>query len=191
MSNHSGDDDWDPNHLRLAGGAPAAQEPTTRGGRRVSPVKGKFIAGPIDVAWLSQASKLGVTALWVGLALWFVRGLRGADSFLVSNLMMRDWGVLPDAKSRALRKLEQAGLIAIEGRGKRSPRVSLVVQARRLATPPGGTPSVMGSRPQSPNDFAKDLGFSIKKAEPGHGSLSEDELIRKNSPDVFAKNGDR
>ena len=41
--------------------------------------------------------------------------------------MMQDWGVLPDAKSRALRALEKAGLITIERRGKRSPRVSLLV----------------------------------------------------------------
>jgi DNA-binding transcriptional ArsR family regulator len=41
--------------------------------------------------------------------------------------MMQEWGVQPDAKTRALRKLEKAGLIRIERRGKRSPRVTLVV----------------------------------------------------------------
>jgi hypothetical protein len=98
-----------------------------RRGRRASSVRGKFIAGPVDVVWLSQARKLGVTALWVGLGLWFLRGLRRSNSFTVSNLMMREWGVQPDAKSRALRALEQAGLIIIERREKRSPRVTLVV----------------------------------------------------------------
>jgi hypothetical protein len=37
-------------------------------------------------------------------------------------------GVHPDAKTRALRVLEEAGLIAIERSGKRSPRVTLIVE---------------------------------------------------------------
>jgi DNA-binding transcriptional ArsR family regulator len=57
--------------------------------------------------------------------LWHLRGLKRADSFLVSNLMAREWGVGVKAKGRALRKLEKAGLIAIERRGKRSPQVTL------------------------------------------------------------------
>ena len=74
-----------------------------------------------------QASRLGVKALLVGLALWHLSGLRRADTFIVSNLMLQDWGIQPDAKSRALRKLEEAGLIRVERRGKRSPLVTLVV----------------------------------------------------------------
>ena len=62
----------------------------------------------------------------VGLALWHIRGLRKADTFIVSNIMLQDWGILPDAKRRALRKLEEAGLIRVERRGKRSPSVTLL-----------------------------------------------------------------
>jgi DNA-binding transcriptional ArsR family regulator len=65
--------------------------------------------------------------MWVGLGLWYLRGLKRSDGFVVSNLMMKDWGVQPDAKSRALRTLEKAGLIAIERKGKRSPFVTLIV----------------------------------------------------------------
>ena len=63
-------------------------------------------------------------ALLVGLALWHIRGLRKADTFIVSNLMLQDWGIQPDAKRRALRALEKAGLIKVERRGKRSPQVT-------------------------------------------------------------------
>jgi hypothetical protein len=69
-----------------------------------------------------------VKALLVGLALWHLKGLRKADTVVVSNLMLQEWGVQPDAKTRALRKLEKVGLIRIERRGKRSPQVTLVVQ---------------------------------------------------------------
>jgi hypothetical protein len=117
---------WDPSNLVLADAAPS---PTAnRKSRRASSVRGKFIAGPIDIFWLSEARKLGVTTLWVGLGLWFLRGLRRSDSFILSNLMMQKLGVQPDAKGRALRKLEKAALITIEPRGRRSPRVTLVRQ---------------------------------------------------------------
>jgi hypothetical protein len=75
-----------------------------------------------------QARRLGVKALLVGLALWHIKGLRKSDTFIVSNLMLRDWGIQADAKSRALRKLERAGLIRVERQGKRSPQVTLLVK---------------------------------------------------------------
>jgi DNA-binding transcriptional ArsR family regulator len=74
-----------------------------------------------------------VTALWVGLGLWFLKGLRRSNNIIVSNLIMKEWDVQPDAKSRALRKLEKAGLITIEPREKRNPRVTLIVPDNRTA----------------------------------------------------------
>jgi hypothetical protein len=128
MSNHKYGGSWDPSSFRIGPGDVAPQKAPIGKGRRISSVGRKFIPGPVDVDWLSQARKLGVTALWVGLSLWFLRGLKRSDSFIVSNLMMQEWEVLPDAKRRALRTLKKAGLIAVELRGKRSPRVTLVVQ---------------------------------------------------------------
>jgi DNA-binding transcriptional ArsR family regulator len=118
---------WDPSSLRLNQNGVKRSQFGTRRGRRPSPIRGKFIAGPVDVSWVVQASRLGVKALLVGLALWHLKRLRLADTFIVSNLMMQGWGVQPDAKTRALRALERAGLIRIERRGKRSPRVTLAV----------------------------------------------------------------
>lgn len=117
---------WDPSSLVLDGVKPS--QAVARKGRRVSPVRGKFIAGPLDAVWLSQARKLGATALWVGLVLWFLRGLKKSDTFVVSNLILQEWGVQPDTKSRALRRLEKAGLVTLERRGKRSPRVTIIVR---------------------------------------------------------------
>jgi DNA-binding transcriptional ArsR family regulator len=116
---------WDPSSLRLD--QDGVKRGCVRRGRRASPIRGKFIAGPIDVSWVVQAKRLGATALLVGLALWHLKKLRQADTFTVSNLMLQEWGVQPDAKSRALRALERAGLIRVERHGKRSPHVTLVV----------------------------------------------------------------
>lgn len=119
---------WDPNSLRLNQDRVTRSQGCTRRGRRASPIRGKFIAGPVDVQWMVHASGLGVKALLVGLALWHLKGLRRTDSFIVSNLMLQEWGVQPDAKSRALRALERAGLIRVERQGKRSPKISLIVR---------------------------------------------------------------
>ena len=119
---------WDPSSLRLDQDGVKRSQGGTRRGRRASPIRGKFIAGPVDVSWVVQAKHLGATALLVGLALWHLKRLRQADTFTVSNLMLQEWGVQPDAKSRALRALERAGLIRVERRGKRSPLVALIVR---------------------------------------------------------------
>jgi DNA-binding transcriptional ArsR family regulator len=118
---------WDPSSLRLSPDGVKRSQGDSHRGRRASPIRGKFIAGPIDVAWVVQAKRLGATPLLVGLALWHLKKLRQSDTFTVSNLMLQEWGVQPDAKSRALRALERAGLISVERRGKRSPHVALVV----------------------------------------------------------------
>jgi DNA-binding transcriptional ArsR family regulator len=102
-----------------------------------------------------QASRLGVKALLVGLALWHLKKLRQADTFIVSNLMLQEWDVQPDAKTRALRKLEKAGLIRIERRGKRSPQVTLVVGNRVQ----GGTVAAAVSSGQ--------LGVPLAPSNPG------------------------
>ena len=118
---------WDPSRLRLDNEGVRRSQGAPPRGRRASPIRGKFIAGPIDVSWVVQAKRLGATPLLVGLALWHLKKLRQADTFTVSNLMLQEWGVQPDAKSRALRALERAGLIQVERRGKRSPLVGLLV----------------------------------------------------------------
>ena len=125
MSPNINSSDWKPESLQLHGSAFTILQGATGKGRRASSIKGKFIAGPIDVAWVCQARHLGVTALLVGLALWHLKGLRKADTFILSNLMLQEWGVQPDAKWRALRKLERAGLIKVDRRGRRSPQVTL------------------------------------------------------------------
>jgi DNA-binding transcriptional ArsR family regulator len=92
--------------------------------------RGQFILGPIDVSWILRAVRLGVKPLLCGLALWYLHGLRRKwktyDRKAVSNLALDGWGISPDAKRRTLLKLANAGLIEVEYRGKRSPRVMIL-----------------------------------------------------------------
>jgi hypothetical protein len=88
---------------------------------------GAFLAGPVPMAWLKRAKDLGVRPLWLGLALWHLRGLSRSNSFIVSNVKMSEMGISRSSKSRALAELERARLIKVEHRGRRSPRVTLVM----------------------------------------------------------------
>ena len=49
------------------------------------------------------------------------------------QLHLHRWGVDRFAKSRALKVLAYAGVVNIEGRGKRSPKVTIVVLAEQSA----------------------------------------------------------
>jgi len=126
MYPHDSRVDWDPNQLRLDEHAVQRSNAPRRAGRRASPILDRFIAGPIDAAWVIQAAQLGVKALLLGMVLWHLKGLRKTNSFVVSNLTTKEWGIGSDAKRRALRKLEKAGLITVERQGKRSPRITLL-----------------------------------------------------------------
>jgi hypothetical protein len=65
---------------------------------------------------------------WSGWRSGTSRGLRKTETFIVSNLMLREWDIQPDAKRRALQALKRAGLVKIEPRGKCSPQVTLLVK---------------------------------------------------------------
>ena len=119
---------WDPSRLRLnqdgsrrSQGILAMDGGSCLFGVNSSP-------GLLDVSWLCQASHLGVKALLVGLALWHIRGLRKADTFIVSNLMVQDWASCPTQSAERCGSLKTLGLIRVEQRGKRSPQVTLVVE---------------------------------------------------------------
>jgi hypothetical protein len=126
---------WNPSLLSLDESLMKLAKTHDGGGRQVSPVKDKFIKGPISAPWLIQASKLGVRPLLLGLVLWYLCGLRKARTVQISNVTCREWGIGPDAKRRALLKLEKAGLVAVERAEKRSPKVTLVVQLAAAETP--------------------------------------------------------
>ena len=124
---------WDPNRLKLDDDLAhrIASTPSRRKRHMVRRVSGLFLRGPIPMQWLNDASKLGVSALWVGCVLWHLAGLKRSGTFPVSNLHMHRWGINRYAKSRGLIALERANLITIKDRGKRSPKVTILVGEER------------------------------------------------------------
>ena len=81
---------------------------------------------PVPEPWLTVAARLSGKALAVGLALWRLAGATKSKTVRLGNREMEIWGVDRNAKSRALRALEQADLIKIEQRPGCLPLVTIL-----------------------------------------------------------------
>lgn len=90
----------------------------------------RFVLGPIEIAWVVRAAKLGVMALLTGLAVWGCyrqrRHRRDDERMAVSNVALVDWSISHDVKRRSLHKLADAGLIEVEQQHLHSPRVTIL-----------------------------------------------------------------
>jgi hypothetical protein len=95
-----------------------------RGQEKPVRTAGRFLKGPIPMAWIAAADKAG--ALMVGMCICYLKGLNKSATFKVSNMALAPWGVNRERKARGLRKLAAAGLIALEGRPNASPRVTVL-----------------------------------------------------------------
>ena len=85
-----------------------------------------FLNGPVPLAWLMNAAKLPGRSLHVGLVLWYAVGLSGSALVHLSNKLCLRFGLDRNAKYRALRLLEGAGLIAVRRKRGRSPLVTIL-----------------------------------------------------------------
>lgn len=82
-------------------------------------------------SWLDRLKAVDRGATWrLALFIVYENWRSGGRTIKLTNIMAAEVGVSPDAKGRAIDDLEQAGLIEVERRPKRSPRISL------LAKPP-------------------------------------------------------
>ncbi len=82
-----------------------------------------FVRAPLG-SLIKAARALGSTPLLVWLYLEYQRALTHRRTIEVTNVEMAKWCVSRKQKHRALRLLEEAGLIRVERVGRRSPRVS-------------------------------------------------------------------
>jgi hypothetical protein len=97
---------------------PAPVPPRTKA--KPTDTRAPFLRGPIPLAWLARAHEAGGSALAVGLALWFVRGVsKKLGPMKVDSSTRRRFRLSRDQTGYGLRALEAAGLAryVVRGRG--------------------------------------------------------------------------
>ena len=89
-------------------------------------VNGTFVKGPIPTEWLQRASALPGKAFQTGVVIWYLYGLRKDTTVTLANGLLEQFHISRKAKYRCLKALENAGLIAVEYREHRNPRVTVI-----------------------------------------------------------------
>lgn len=79
---------------------------------------GKFVKGPIPLWWLQRATKCSPSAVTVGMLLFHLDGM-GRTDITISNEFAKRFGLSRNTKTKALRLLEQAGLVKLRRSGQR------------------------------------------------------------------------
>ena len=87
--------------------------------------KGKFLRGPVPLAWLQRAAELRGKALAVGLALWFLRGCQKRWTVRLTRRTLQRFAVGRKPGYLGLKNLEAAGLVRVRRRVGRSPVVTI------------------------------------------------------------------
>ena len=90
----------------------------------------RFIRGPIPLRWVEQACHLRGKVGRMVLAIWYLRGLSG-EPVSLSPAILATFGVTSRTGRRVLRRLEVAGLVTVERRRGRSPRVTIIPTCKR------------------------------------------------------------
>ena len=115
---------FDINKFRIPGKNFNPREPQNKSEPKKKKI-GSFIKGPIPLYWIKKALKLAPCAIRIGMVLWYISGLRKNETFILSNVMLKKFDIGRHTKYRGLKLLEEAGLIEIEKRFKKNPKVTI------------------------------------------------------------------
>ena len=86
----------------------------------------QFLKGPIPWGWVARSWRLPSPALLVGLILWKLAGMAKSKEVLLGNKELDPFNISRSRKSRALKSLEQAGLILVRREPGRLPVVTII-----------------------------------------------------------------
>jgi hypothetical protein len=85
----------------------------------------KFIRGPLPHEWFSRACRLGGKCANLALALWYVHGM-GGSPIMLPRRIRSEFGLGDSSTYYALQLMEKKGLVRVERRRGRAPRVTLL-----------------------------------------------------------------
>jgi hypothetical protein len=85
----------------------------------------KFLKGPVPWDWIVKAANLSGSALKVTYAVWFLSGMKNTDTIKLSNSILKELGVSRRSKYRALKTMEEVGLISVSNKTGSSPDITI------------------------------------------------------------------
>jgi len=100
-------------------------QPRYRSIKRQSKAKDPYVR-TIPLSWICPASRLPGKALHVGVVLWHLAGVSRSLTVKLTRSRLRRFGIYHETGRRGLLALENAGLVQVDRRGKKSPCVTLV-----------------------------------------------------------------
>lgn len=137
MTNRKAPDDLTLFRLPADQAAHLQHKSRTSAPRRLTRQSGMFLKGPVTWLWLSRAGQLPGKVLHVAVVVHLLAGMRRGGPVSLSRARLRELGVDRHAAYRALRRLEEAGLVAVQRRRGRQPVVTILAsetdQGRRHA----------------------------------------------------------
>lgn len=89
-------------------------------------IAGRFLRGPIPMAWLDVARALPGRAIHVAIEIWHWRFIKKSMTVKINLSRMGRFGVTRPTASRGLQALESAGLVRVEREPGRAPVVTII-----------------------------------------------------------------
>jgi hypothetical protein len=86
----------------------------------------KFIKGPIPFSWLQSASQSFGSGANVGIAIWFLVGVRKSRTVKISKEAIDLSGCTRQTFYKTLQQLEQIGLIAVRRKFGQRPTITIL-----------------------------------------------------------------
>jgi hypothetical protein len=80
----------------------------------------------IPLSWAMRAAALPGKSLAVGIVIWYLAGISKRHTITLSNKIRERFGVKRNSSRRALRWLEDAGLVKVEHSGNKSPCITIL-----------------------------------------------------------------
>ncbi len=123
--------------------SPDEKSTVARASRRGRIPAGRFLRGPVSLAWFANAGRLRTRALHVAIALAFRAGIEGTRERLkVPYKLLTEFGLDRHAVYRALNEMAHEGLVVIDARAPgRSPLVTLRMEGPFSPVREGGQSS--------------------------------------------------
>lgn len=92
----------------------------------------KFIKGPIPFDWQQKANSLPGKAGQVGIALWFLSGIKKSKVFKITAEALLLAGCVRQTFAKGLTELEDAGLISVKRNPGQKPIVEILQASARF-----------------------------------------------------------